>query len=219
VYGAVSSWNRGGTSDALPFRMYSKARIGSHPIHPMLVALPIGLFTATAAALLAYMGTSDLFYYRAAMVANVAGVVAALAAAVPGAIDLLSLPKSSQARSTGFKHAGFALGAVGLFAVSALVLWRGWHDRTMVYGAYELDATIPLAICIAGMLTLTVVGTLGWTLVQTHHVGVKPTFIRPSERAAARTSDPSGEFDDLATPVYGAGLAPPSHGQLQSFRH
>jgi uncharacterized membrane protein len=156
--------------------MLSKARIGDHPIHPMVVALPIGMFVATVGALLAFMNGGDPFYYRAAMVANVAGVAAALIAAVPGAIDLVSLPAGSDARRTGIKHAGSALVAVGLFSVSAGLLWRGW---SALAEGEVLAAAIPLAVAVAGLLVLVIVGTLGWSLVQTHHVGVKPSFRSP----------------------------------------
>jgi uncharacterized membrane protein len=155
--------------------MLSKARIAGHPIHPMLVALPIGMFVATVATLLAYMNSGDPFYYRAAMVANVAGVVAGLVAAIPGAIDLFALPARSEARLTGIKHASSALLALGLFAVSAALLWRDWNA---VGDDAVLTAAVPLAMAVAGLLVLTIVGVLGWSLVQTHHVGVKPTLVR-----------------------------------------
>src|SRR5678815_3431593 len=101
--------------------MYSKARVAGHPMHPMLVAFPIAFYTATVATLLAYIGTLEAFWYRVAMVANIAGIVTAVIAAIPGAIDLLALPRQSRARATGLKHAGFNLIATLLFAVTAVV--------------------------------------------------------------------------------------------------
>lgn len=191
--------------------MYTKARIAGHPIHAMLVALPIGGFVLTVGALLGYLGTNDLFYYRAAMVANVAGVATALIAALFGAIDLLALPRSA-ARTTGFRHAGFALLTVGFFAASAGLLWHGWTARMMVYGVYQLDATIPLALQLMGLLTLVIVGSLGWELVQTHHVGVVPTIVRHEIRELSH----HGFFDDLAQPR----RAPPGdQGPFHSLRN
>jgi uncharacterized membrane protein len=140
----------------------------------MLVALPIGGFVGTVGALLAFLGTGDAFYYRVAMIVNIVAVVAALVATIPGAIDLFHLPRGTQARATGVKHGAGAVLATGLFAVSAALLWRNWHDRPDL-----LSATVPLAISLVGLLVLVIVGMLGWTLVQTHHVGVKPTFVRP----------------------------------------
>lgn len=158
--------------------MYSKARIAGHAIHPMLVGFPIALFTATIGLELAYIGTQDSFYYRAAMVANVAGVIAALAAVLPGAIDLFALPAQSRARGIARQHALFNILTVALFAVSAALLSRGWSDRTMVDGVYALDATMPLAIDTIGFVSMVIAGSLGWTLVQTHHIGIKPARVR-----------------------------------------
>jgi len=172
----------------------------------MLIAFPIALYTATVAALLAYLGTTDLFYYRAAMVANIVGVGSAIVAAIPGTIDLFSLPRGSSARVAAVKHGSFALLATGLFSVSAALMWRAWNDRTVADGGYLLDATIPLAIAIVGILTLVIVGTLGWSLVQTHHIGVKTTDI---------SAPPRNEFQDLATEAF----RPPAGPEIHRYRH
>src|SRR4051812_45093025 len=87
--------------------MYTRARIAGHPIHPMLIAFPIALYVSTVVALLSFLGTNDYFWYRVATYANIAGVVMAAAAAVPGLIDLLHIPERSRARATGLRHAGF----------------------------------------------------------------------------------------------------------------
>ncbi|HEU4729350.1 MAG TPA: DUF2231 domain-containing protein [Kofleriaceae bacterium] len=158
--------------------MYSKARVAGHPIHPMLVAFPIAFYTATVALLLAYIGTLEAFWYRVAMVANLAGIVTAAIAVLPGAIDLFSLPAKSRARATGLKHAGFNLLATGLFAVTAFLLYRGWTERLMINGEYLFDATIPLAMSVVAWVSMVIAGSLGWTLVQTHHVGIKPALTR-----------------------------------------
>lgn len=170
--------------------MYSRARVAGHPIHPMIVVFPIALFTSTVAALLAFVGTRDPFYYRAALVACSAGVTMALVGALPGAVDLFSLPKGSRARTTGFKHASFALLTVGIFAVTAALLYRDW------VGGGELDAAVPLAVGVAGLVTLVIVGILGWTLVQTHHVGIKPAVQTASIARTPELVVGDGEDDD-----------------------
>jgi uncharacterized membrane protein len=159
--------------------MYSKARIAGHPIHPMLVAFPLAFYTATVVTLLVYVGTREAFWFRFAMVASLAGIATAVIAAIPGAIDLLVLPRGSRARKAGLQHAGFNLLATGLFAVTALVLYQTWIHRTMVNGEYIFDATIPLALAVVAWVAMVIAGSLGWTLVQTHHVGVKPALVRP----------------------------------------
>jgi uncharacterized membrane protein len=145
----------------------------------MLVAFPLAFYTATVATLLVYIGTREAFWYRFAMVASLSGIATAVIAAIPGAIDLLSLPRGSRARKAGLQHAGFNLLATGLFAVTALVLYETWTHRTMVNGEYIFDATVPLAIAVVAWVTMVIAGSLGWTLVQTHHVGIKPALTRP----------------------------------------
>ncbi|MBS1120842.1 MAG: hypothetical protein H6Q90_3070 [Deltaproteobacteria bacterium] len=123
-----------------------------------MVAFPIALFTATVAALLAYVGTSDAFYARAALAANVAGVAMALAATVPGAIDLLGLPRGSAARTSGIKQASFAWFTTAIFVACAALQWRNRVAETSA----GLDAAGPLAVGVAGLVTLVIVGVLGW---------------------------------------------------------
>ena len=84
---------------------YSKASIGGHPIHPMLVGFPIAFYTAGVAGLLVYAKTHDLFWYRGSMIAMFVGVAMALLAAVFGFVDLFfGVPRDTAARRTGVKH-------------------------------------------------------------------------------------------------------------------
>lgn len=181
--------------------MYSKARIAGHPIHPMLVAFPLAFYTATVATLLAYIGTREAFWYRFSMVANIAGIVTAVIAALPGVIDLLALPRGSRARAAGLKHAGFNLIATVLFALTAVVLYGTWSHKVMVGGEYVFDASIPLALSVVAWLAMVIAGSLGWTLVQTHHVGIKPAQVRadrPSREPELADVRQPIVLDDLA---------------------
>ena len=181
--------------------MYSKARIAGHPIHPMLVAFPLAFYTATVATLLAYIGTREAFWYRFAMVANIAGIATAVIAALPGVIDLLALPRGSRARAAGLKHAGFNLIATVLFALTAVVLYGTWSHKVMVGGEYLFDASIPLALGVVAWVAMVIAGSLGWTLVQTHHVGIKPAQVRadlPSREPELADVRQPVMLDDLA---------------------
>jgi uncharacterized membrane protein len=152
--------------------MYSKAKLAGHPIHPMLVGFPIAFYTGTVVCLFVYVATGDMFWFRAALTANVAGLVMAALAIVPGVIDLFSLPKRSSVRTAGYAHAGFNAAANVLFLIDAFLLWHAWNNREAVEGHHAVPVVAPLVIGVVGLLTLVVAGALGWTLVQTHHVGV-----------------------------------------------
>lgn len=180
--------------------MYSKARIAGHAIHPVIVPFPIAFYTSTVATLLAYVGTQEAFWYRVAMVANIAGIITAAIAVIPGAIDLWSLPNPSRARSVGLKHAAFQGLATGLFIVTALLLYRGWSHRMMVDGEYVFEATIPLAMSVVAWVSMVIAGSLGWTLVQVHHVGIKPARTypdRPSREPELDVIDALNALDAL----------------------
>jgi len=169
--------------------MYTKARIAKHPIHPMLVAFPIALYATTVLALFVHLGTSDPFWYRVALYANVGGVVMALVAAVPGLVDLANLPAYSTARETGLRHAAFNVLALLFFAASAAVIYGHW-----VRGHVLADG-VPLALSLVGLASTATAGWFGWTLVQTHHVGVKPT-----ERHPTRFDHEIDDLDELMPP-------------------
>lgn len=169
--------------------MYTKARLGHHPIHPMLIAFPVALYTTTVVAIIVFLATSDPFWYRAAFWTNLGGVVMAGAAAIPGLIDLLGLPAHSRARSTGLRHAGCNVLALALFVASVIILGRSWSHY--VRYAEPLTAGGPLVLGILGVIATGVAGWLGWQLVQTHHVGIKPTRYAVAEPA------PRDEIDDL----------------------
>jgi uncharacterized membrane protein len=152
--------------------MYSKAKIAGHPLHPVLVAFPTAFYVGTLASLLAYIGTRDLFWYRAAFVVNVVALIMAAVAVIPGLIDLFSTPPRSEARQTGYKHAGLNVLTLVLFLISAIILGRNWSDPNVVNAVRAPDVTAPLVLSILGALSLLGAGWFGWTLVQTHHVGV-----------------------------------------------
>jgi uncharacterized membrane protein len=170
--------------------MLTKARIAGHPIHPMLVAFPVALYTATAVALIVFGGTSDPFWFRAAFWTNLAGVVMAAVAAIPGAIDLFTLPEHTRARRTGYGHAALNVGALTLFVISVILIGTSWYGGSINYVA-------PLVLSLCGLALTVGAGALGWTLVQTHHVGVTPT----EQPAADRPVDQVADLDAIFPPA------------------
>ena len=73
--------------------MRTKANIAKHPIHPMLVAIPIGLWIFSLACdVIRVMGATSPNWQIAAYYTLVGGILGALIAAVPGFIDMLFLP-------------------------------------------------------------------------------------------------------------------------------
>jgi uncharacterized membrane protein len=93
----------------------SRAAIAGHPLHPMLVPFPITLLLAALAADIGFWLSQDFFWARASLWLLGAGVCFAVAAAVLGLIDFLSLPAARQGH-WGWLH-GLGNGAALLLAL------------------------------------------------------------------------------------------------------
>src|SRR5262249_32706275 len=71
--------------------MKSRAQIQSHPIHPMLVVMPLGLLIGGwIFDLIGKMTNNDLLW-AASYYCAIAGIIAGLCAAIPGLIDWFSV--------------------------------------------------------------------------------------------------------------------------------
>src|SRR5262249_59696228 len=100
-------------------------------------------------------------------------------------------------RGTGLRHAGFNLLATGLFVITAAVLYVSWTHRVLIDGEYVFDATIPLALAVVAWVSMVIAGSLGWTLVQTHHIGVKPALTRADRPSREPELDDIDDVVDL----------------------
>src|SRR5437773_168678 len=98
--------------------MASRASIAGHPIHPLLVPLPIGLFVFSFVCDLIFMfGSGNAVWSTVALYTMGGGIVGALLAAVFGLVDLLSLAPS-KAKTIGIWHMVINLSVVAIFVVS-----------------------------------------------------------------------------------------------------
>jgi uncharacterized membrane protein len=139
--------------------MTTRASIAGHPIHPMLVNIPIGLWVFSLICDFVYIGTDDTRWAVTAYFTLGGGVVGALVAAVPGLIDLLGL-RDSRAVRIGMYHLVLNLAIVGVQAVN---FWLRMGDGG--------DADVlPRALSIIAVAALVISGWLGWHLV--HVFGV-----------------------------------------------
>ena len=142
--------------------MRSKAHLKSHPLHPILVAFPIAFFIgAVVFDLLSAIKGNDSFW-QTGYYLSIAGIIGAVLAAVPGAIDyFLTVPPKSSAKKRATQHAIINLTNLALFAFAV------YYRRTT-----DADTTIVLAIEIAGVILLSVAGWMGGTLVHRNQIGI-----------------------------------------------
>jgi uncharacterized membrane protein len=71
--------------------MSSPASIKNHPIHPMLVSVPIGLWIFALVCDVIFVFGGAAIWHTVALYCIAAGVVGALLAAVPGFLDYISI--------------------------------------------------------------------------------------------------------------------------------
>ena len=157
--------------------MYSKIKILGHPIHPMLIAYPVALYTATLICYIVYNSNHDVFWFKVAYVANLAGIIMAAIAALPGFIDWLGIPANTEAKKTGVFHMICNVVALILYAACYFMQKDKWNDPNPVVGS-------AIVLSALGFIITLVAGFLGWALVQNHHVGVN-TFTDAEIKTAA----------------------------------
>jgi len=142
--------------------MRSRAHFRAHPIHPALIPFPFAfLWGAAIFDLLHLLSGRDDFTITASHL-TVAGLIAGVLAAIPGAIDYLyAVPPQSSARQRATKHALGNTTALLLF----LVAWFARNpDGTM--------ATMTLVLELLGAAVMAWAGLLGGELVVRNMVSV-----------------------------------------------
>ena len=143
--------------------MQSRAKVLGHPIHPMLVPIPIGLFLISLIFDIIASGGGSVVLGTAAYWNILGGIVAGVLAGIIGLIDWRAIPKGTRAKRIGLLHAVGNVLVLGLFIVSWLTrLHRPHHAPTGLGLAFE---TIAVAL-------LLVTGWLGGELVERLGIGV-----------------------------------------------
>jgi uncharacterized membrane protein len=142
----------------------STASFAGHPIHPMLVPIPIVCFVAAF--------VTDIVYWRSAAMlwANMSawllaiGLLFSAFAAAAGLIDFFGERRIRQLRSAWI-HALGNTAVVILSIINAFI-----HSRD----AYTSVVPTGLILSALVVLILLVTGWNGWSMVYRHRVGVRP---------------------------------------------
>jgi len=139
----------------------STAKIGDHPIHPMLIPFPIVCFVLTFVADILYTRTHDTNWSTASVWLLVVGLLFAALAAIAGLTDFLGDDRV-RGSSDAVKHMLANVTAVVLELVNVVLRWRdtGFIDSTGIY--------------ISGIVVLILLysGWKGGDLVFSHGIGV-----------------------------------------------
>jgi uncharacterized membrane protein len=144
--------------------MRSKASIGGHPIHPMLIPFPLALWATSFAVDILFYFTrqSTLLVIAKFMIA--VGCLGALAAAIAGIIDWLSI-NNGDVKKVANWHARLNVAALVVFAIS-LFLRMGRYSELV-----GRKLTIPFLLSLVGVILISISGWLGGELVFRYGVG------------------------------------------------
>lgn len=143
--------------------MRSRASISSHPIHPMLVAFPIAMWVMAFIFNVIAVLQTNAALWAAGFYCVIAGCVGAVAAAVPGAVDWMTVvPPESSAKRRGLIHG--SLNSLNLLL--------------FIYIAYRLGSPasrpdgVTLGLMAIGVVILGIAGWMGGTLVYRNQIGI-----------------------------------------------
>lgn len=146
--------------------MYSKAKIGGHPIHPKLVAFPITFYFLTVVGFIMYQVQPEAFWFKLAYFSNFAAIATALVASVPGFVDyFFGVPKNTAARKHGLIHMGLNLTTLAIFCVNGYLIWGTWENPLVT-------VQTNLLLTAFGVIIVGIAAYYGWNMVGYHKVGV-----------------------------------------------
>src|SRR5947209_3450020 len=146
--------------------MASPASVGGHPIHPMIIPFPIGLWVFSLIADVIYLWRGNPVWRDfVAFYAILGGIIGAALAAVFGIVDWLSI-KDRAVKKVADWHA--RLNVIALLVFAASFYLRTMGDARMVSGNY----TIPLLLSVLGVLLISISGYLSGELDFRHDVAI-----------------------------------------------
>lgn len=154
--------------------MSSPVSVKSHPVHPMLVGFPIGLWVFALVCDVVHGVSGSAVWQTVATFCVAGGIVGALLAAVPGLIDYFSIDEAEMRRIANL-HLAVNLGAVVIFAIN---LWLRFR--------LPVESNVPLGLSVVGVLAIGFGGWLGGEMVY-----VKGMAVEAVEKLAKKTEKPS----------------------------
>ena len=142
----------------------STARIGGHPIHPMLVPVPIACFVGALITDITYWRTADMQWANFSVWLITVGLIVSVFVALAGIADFLG-----DGRIRRLPNAW--IHAIGNGVVLALSILNAFvHSRD----AYTSVVPEGLILSVLVVLILCVTGWNGWSMVYRHGVAVDP---------------------------------------------
>lgn len=160
------------TKHTYPAGSGSVAAIAGHPIHPILVTIPIGGMFFTLCADVAFWATGNAMWFPVSTWLLLITVIGGLVAGLAGAIEFFGVDRARHL-DIGLLHGGGNVVVLGIVAVNYW-LRQDWSAEQVIPTGLVLTVA---AIGLSG-----VTGWLGGELAFRHGVGVSP---KVGDRGAA----------------------------------
>lgn len=142
--------------------MQSRAAIAGHPLHPLFVTIPIGLWSFALICDIAFLFNGDASWKAAAFYCIGGGIVGAIGALITGYIDY-GIVKGAKAVAVAKFHFYLNLIISFLFVVSFGLRYQEFRESFRV---------LPVIITAVADVTLALSGWLGGELVSRFGVSV-----------------------------------------------
>ncbi len=145
--------------------MESRVKLFGHPVHPMLVVFPLGLFATAVIFDILYLIFNNELLPTASFYMIAAGVLGGLLAAIFGFIDWMALPNNTRAKNIGLWH-GLGNFVIVLLFIGSWLLRRDNVDF--------VPDSLALILSIAAVAMALITAWIGGELVYRLGVGVDP---------------------------------------------
>jgi len=139
--------------------MESRLKLLGHPVHPMLVMFPLGLFVTAVIFDFADIVGGPSLLGEVAYWNIVAGLIGGVLAAAAGVVDLLAIPGGTRAKRVGTAHALINVAVMLAFAVCWFARLTG--DRAVNGALFALEVLALLASGVSAWLGGELVDRLG----------------------------------------------------------
>jgi uncharacterized membrane protein len=142
--------------------LHATAQIAKHPIHPMLVPIPIACFVGALLTDITYYATAEMMWADFSAWLLAVGIIAGVLAAIAGLIDFLG-NRLIRMQAPAWPH------LIGNLLVLVLAFFNN-----LVHTRDAWTSVVPTGIVLSAItvLILPITGWLGWSLVYRHRVGV-----------------------------------------------
>jgi uncharacterized membrane protein len=128
----------------------SRVRALGHPVHPMLIVFPLGLFVTAVVFDVLHLATDNEVFGQVGYWNIVAGIVGAVLAAATGLADWTGIPRNTRAKRVGLIHGGLNTVVLLLF----VLVWILRSDNQ--------EHTLSAGLLVVELLALAVAGAAAW---------------------------------------------------------